>query len=44
MSTEARNDVVVTRNIWKIFGGRAEEAMEAVRRENLSKAEVLERY
>lgn len=44
MSTEVRNDVVVTRNIWKIFGGRAEEAMEAVRRENLSKAEVLERY
>lgn len=44
MNTEVRNDVVVTRNIWKIFGGRAEEAMEAVRRENLSKAEVLERY
>ncbi len=36
--------VVVTHNIWKIFGDRAQEAMEAVRRENLSKSEVLERY
>jgi glycine betaine/proline transport system ATP-binding protein len=36
--------VVVTRNVWKIFGDRAQEAMDAVRRENLSKAEVLEHF
>ncbi len=36
--------VVVTRNVWKIFGERATEAMEAVRRDNISKAEVLEQY
>ncbi len=44
MSGSASDGVVVTRNVWKIFGEKAEEAMEAVRRENLSKAEVLERY
>lgn len=44
MTGEVANSVVETRNVWKIFGARAEEAMEAVRRENLSKAEVLERY
>ena len=44
MSGTASDGVVVTRNVWKIFGEKAEEAMEAVRRENLSKAEVLERY
>ena len=44
MSGTASEGVVVTRNVWKIFGEKAEEAMEAVRRENLSKAEVLERY
>lgn len=43
--TETSSDgIVVTRNVWKIFGARAAEAMEAVRRENLSKAEVLERF
>ncbi|MEL6217750.1 MAG: betaine/proline/choline family ABC transporter ATP-binding protein [Pseudomonadota bacterium] len=36
--------VVVTRSVWKIFGDRADEAMAAVRKDNLSKAEVLERY
>lgn len=36
--------MVVTRNVWKIFGSRADEAMAAVRKENLSKAEVLERF
>ncbi|MEM9129272.1 MAG: ATP-binding cassette domain-containing protein, partial [Pseudomonadota bacterium] len=42
---EARKEnVVVTKNVWKIFGERAAEAMEAVRRENLSKAEVLSQY
>lgn len=44
MTREHGSDVVVTRNVWKIFGNRAQEAMQAVERENLSKAEVLERY
>lgn len=44
MSENQTENVVVTRNVWKIFGDRAQEAMEAVRRENLSKAEVLERF
>ncbi len=44
MTENPTNDVVVTRNVWKIFGPRGGEAMEAVRRENISKAEVLERY
>jgi len=36
--------VVVARNVWKIFGDKAEEAMAAVRKEDLSKAEVLDRF
>ena len=44
MSDPLKDGVVVTRNVWKIFGSRAEEAMEAVRRDNISKAEVLERF
>lgn len=44
MSDSPRNSVVETRNVWKIFGTRADEAMEAVRRDNLTKAEVLEQY
>ena len=38
------NNVVETRNVWKIFGARADEAMAAVLRDNLSKAEVLEKF
>ena len=37
-------DVVVARNVWKIFGARADEALAAIRSDGLSKAEVLERY
>ncbi|OED49444.1 glycine/betaine ABC transporter [Rhodobacteraceae bacterium (ex Bugula neritina AB1)] len=44
MSDATRKNVVETRNVWKIFGARADEAMEAVRRDNLTKAEVLEQY
>ena len=44
MTTDSANGVVVTRNVWKIFGDRADEAMAACRRENLSKAEVLDRF
>lgn len=43
-TSDRKSDVVVCNNVWKIFGARASEAMEAVRKENLSKAEVLERY
>lgn len=38
------DEVVVTRHVWKIFGERAGEAMEACRRENLSKPEILDRF
>lgn len=43
MST-AKQDVVVCKNVWKIFGNRSEEAMAAVRSDNLSKSEVLDRF
>ena len=36
--------VVQVRDVWKIFGDRANEALAAIRKDNLSKAEVLERY
>ncbi|MEM9147305.1 MAG: betaine/proline/choline family ABC transporter ATP-binding protein [Pseudomonadota bacterium] len=44
MTQDSENAVVVARNVWKIFGDRAKEAMEAVRRENLSKADVLQQF
>lgn len=44
MNDKANNYVIETRNVWKVFGVNAEEALSAVRRDNLSKAEVLERY
>ena len=36
--------VVRVRGVWKIFGGRAEEAFQAIQRDNRQKAEVLERF
>jgi glycine betaine/proline transport system ATP-binding protein len=42
--TDGNNPVVQVRDVWKIFGDRANEALEAIRRDNLSKAEVLERF
>ena len=39
MTSDSADGVVVTRNVWKIFGERADEAMAACRRENLSRAE-----
>ena len=36
--------VISCKNVWKIFGERAAEAMEAVQKDNLSKAEVLEQF
>ena len=32
------------RNVWKIFGARADEAMDAIQRDGLSKQQVLERF
>lgn len=36
--------VIQVRDVWKIFGDRAEEALAAIRKDNLSKAEVLEKF
>jgi len=44
MSEAVKDPVVVCRNVWKIFGDRDQEAMRAVEKDNLSKAEVLERF
>ena len=38
------NAVVQVRGVWKIFGDRADEALSAIRKDKLSKAEVLERF
>ena len=38
------NPVVRVQDVWKIFGEQSKEALQAVRNENLSKAEVLEQY
>ena len=38
------NPVVRVQDVWKIFGEQSMEALQAVRNENLSKAEVLEQY
>ncbi|MDJ0943944.1 MAG: betaine/proline/choline family ABC transporter ATP-binding protein [Kiloniellales bacterium] len=38
------SDVIELRGVWKIFGDRAQEALAAIRSENLSKAEILERF
>ena len=42
-SSLARTPPVECRNLWKIFGERAEEALQAIRQEGLGKTEVLER-
>ncbi len=44
MTSDTQSCVVETRNVWKIFGSRAEEALQAVVKDNLSKAEVLEEF
>ena len=39
------NDLVINvENVWKIFGKNADIAMDSIREEGLSKAQVLERY
>lgn len=36
--------VIEFQNVWKVFGKRADEAIRAVREENIGKPEVLDRY
>ena len=40
----AEDKVIEIRGVWKIFGDRALEVLDAVRREVLDKAQVLERF
>ena len=40
----SESDAIRLENVWKIFGDRSEEAMQAVRSQNLSKPEVLEHF
>ena len=40
----AEHKVIEIREVWKIFGERAREALDAVRREGIDKAQVLERF
>ncbi len=44
MSDSRSEAVVVTRNVRNIFGDRASEAMEAVRRDGLTRAELPQRF
>jgi len=44
MSTNPANPVVEAKNVWKIFGDREQEALAAIQKSNLSKAEVLEQF
>ena len=37
-------EVIRLDSVWKIFGGRAQEAMAAIQRDNLSKTQVLEEF
>ena len=37
-------EVIQLDDVWKIFGTRAEEAMQAIKSENLSKPEILEKF
>lgn len=41
---DAEGPVIEIANVWKIFGNRAKEALEAIKSDGLGKAEVLERY
>jgi len=44
VSAQTGNPVVQVKDVWKIFGKRANEALKAIEAENLSKTEVLERF
>jgi len=41
---QAATEIIRLDGVWKVFGARAEEAMAAIRRENLSKPDVLARF
>ncbi|MBY6069173.1 glycine betaine/L-proline ABC transporter ATP-binding protein [Leisingera aquaemixtae] len=44
MTTQADEAVIDCRNLWKIFGRRADEAMKAVQEQGLGKLEVRDRF
>ncbi len=44
MNQPQREDVIRCDGIWKIFGDRSHQAMEAVRRERLSKTEIRQKF
>ena len=43
-SGKKREDVIILKNVWKIFGLAAEEAMQAVQERGLGKAEILSEF
>ncbi len=43
-SGKKREDVITLKNVWKIFGLAADEAMQAVQERGLGKAEVLSEF
>lgn len=44
MAETQREDVIRCEGIWKIFGDKARQAMDAVRRDSLTKAEIHEKF
>lgn len=44
MAEPTREDVIRCEGIWKIFGDKSQQAMEAVRREGLTKREIHDRF
>ena len=44
MDESGREDVIRCEGIWKIFGDKSQQAMAAVRRDALSKAEIRDRF
>ncbi|MEM1047089.1 MAG: betaine/proline/choline family ABC transporter ATP-binding protein [Pseudomonadota bacterium] len=44
MSENSDDDVIILENVWKIFGDRSEEAMQAIKERGLTKPEVLQEF
>ncbi len=44
MTKSAREDVIRCEGIWKIFGDKSRQAMDAIRKDGLSKTEIRERF
>ena len=44
MQSESKPDMIVLREVWKIFGDKADAAMIAIQEQNLSKQEVLSKF